>query len=223
MNISFTLKLFGKQMLIPATIVNTWIVVILISLFAMYVNKKFKTAKPDEKPTGIINVIEIIVDGINSLVKSTMGEDKMMFAPYIGTLAFYLAVANLFGLLGFAPPTSDYNVTLGLALITFFMTQYYGLKTKKLGGYIKGFFEPVPFLAPINLIGELANPVSMSFRLFGNILSGVIIMGLLYNALGFVAPFITPAFHFYFDVFAGLIQTFIFMMLTMIFVSGAME
>ena len=218
-----TLKLFGSELVIPDTIVHSWIVVILISLFAIYVNKKLKTAKPDEKPTGIVNFIEIVVEGINSLVKGTMGEDKMMFAPYIGTLAFYLAFANLFGLLGFAPPTSDYNVTLSLALITFFMTQYYGLKTKKLGGYVKGFFEPVAFLAPINLIGELANPVSMSFRLFGNILSGVIIMGLLYSALGVIAPFIAPAFHFYFDVFSGLIQTFIFMMLTMIFVSGAME
>jgi F-type H+-transporting ATPase subunit a len=91
-----------------------------------------------------------------------------------------------------------------------------------LGGYIKGFFDPVPFLAPLNIIGELANPVSLSFRLFGNILSGVIIMGLIYQALGFISPLVTPVFHAYFDVFSGLIQTFIFIMLTMVFISGAM-
>lgn len=223
MKIQLFLKLFGKEVFISDTIVNTWIVVILLSIFAIYINKKIKKADPTQKPTGILNFIEIVVEAIYKMVKDTMGEDKMKFAPYIGTLAFYLAVANLFGLLGFAPPTSDYNVTLGLALITFAMTQFFGLRSKGLGGYVKGFFEPVPFLAPINLIGELANPISMSFRLFGNILSGVIIMGLMYAALGYIAPLVTPAFHFYFDIFAGLIQTFIFMMLTMIFVSGAME
>lgn len=221
--IDINLSPLGIDYVIPETIVNTWIVVILISIFASYINKKIKLVRPDEKPKGILNFIELVVEGINSLVKSTMGEDKMKFAPYIGTLAFYLAVANLFGLLGFAPPTSDYSVTFGLALMTFFMTQFFGLKSKGLGGYIKGYFEPMPFLFPINLIGELANPVSMSFRLFGNVLSGVIIMGLMYSALSWLSIIIAPVFHFYFDIFSGLIQTFIFMMLTMIFVSGAME
>lgn len=227
MKIEIALNLFGKEILIPDTIVNTWIIVILLSIFAIYVNSKIKNAKADEKPSGFLNFIELLVEGVESLVKSTMGPDKMKFAPYIGTLALYLVVANLFGLLGFTPPTSDYNVTFGLALITFILTQYYGLRSKGLGGYVKGFFEPMPFLFPLNIIGELANPVSLSFRLFGNILSGVIIMGLMYAALSslsvFAAPLITPAFHAYFDVFAGVIQTFIFVMLTMVFVSGAME
>lgn len=214
----------GRYIHIHETVVNSWIVVILLSIFAIYINKKLKSAKVDEKPTGILNIIEILVESINNLVADTMGKDKMKFAPYIGTLALYLAVANLFGLIGFTPPTSDYNVTLALAIITFILTQYYGIKAKGLGGYFKGFFEPVWFLFPINIIGELANPVSLSFRLFGNILSGVIIMGLLYGALSpIIAPFVTFALHGYFDVFAGLIQTFIFIMLTMVFVSMAMD
>jgi len=214
--------MFGEQVYIHDSVVNTWIIVILLSIFALVVNNKVKKAKVDEKPSGLLNVMELFVETIESLVKSTMGPSRIGFAPYIGTLAIYLAVANLFGLIGFTPPTSDYNVTFALAIMTFVLTQYYGLKTKGLGGYVKGFFEPIPFLAPLNIIGELANPVSLSFRLFGNILSGVIIMGLLYQALGFIAPIITPAFHAYFDIFAGLIQTFIFIMLTMVFISGAM-
>jgi len=222
MSIEIALTLFGKDILIPDTIVNTWIIVILLSIFAIYINKKLRNAKVDEKPSGILNFIELLVEGVESLVKTTMGPDKIKFAPYIGTLAMFLAVANLFGLIGFAPPTSDYSVTLALALMTFVLTQYYGAKANGFGGYLKGFLDPVPFLLPLNIIGELANPVSLSFRLFGNVLSGVIIMGLLYSALGFLSPIIAPAFHAYFDLFSGLIQTFIFVMLTMVFISMKM-
>lgn len=223
MKIEMTLTMFGKEIFIPATIVNSWIIVIILSIFAIVVNKKLKEADIDKKPSKFLNVIELLVEGVESFVKSSMGAKNMKFAPYIGTLALYLLIANLFGLIGFVPPTSDYNVPFTLAIITFVMTQYYGLKSKGLGGYVKGFFEPVPFLFPLNIIGELANPVSLSFRLFGNILSGVIIMGLLYSALGFFAPIVAPVFHAYFDVFAGVIQTFIFTMLTMVFVSMAMD
>lgn len=217
------LNILGGEVFIPDTIINTYIVVILLSVFAIYVNRKLKKAKPDEKPTGILNFIELFVEGIESLVSSTMGPKNIGFAPYIGTLAMYLAVANLFGLLGLTPPTSDFSVTFALALITFGMTQYYGAKANGIGGYLKGFAEPFWPMIPLNVIGELANPVSLSFRLFGNILSGVIIMGLLYGALGVVAPIITPIFHGYFDLFAGLIQTFIFIMLTMVFISMKMD
>ncbi|MGO1819042.1 MAG: F0F1 ATP synthase subunit A [Senegalia sp. (in: firmicutes)] len=216
-------ELMGRDIYIHSTVINSWVVVLLLSIFAIYVSKKFKEADPKEKPKGLVNIVEIIVVQVEKLVKDTMGPDKMKFAPYIGTLALYLALANLFGLIGFAPPTSDYNVTLALAIITFLLTQYFGIKSKGIGGYVKGFFEPIPFLFPINLIGEIANPISLSFRLFGNILSGVIIMGLLYSAAGYFSPVVAPVFHAYFDLFAGLIQTFIFIMLTMVFVSMAMD
>ena len=211
------------EVVIPPTIINSFIVVILLSIFAIYVSSKIKKADPNEKPSGFLNIIEILVEGINSFVESTMGKKFKNFAPYIGTLALYLGVANLLGLVGLTPPTSDYSIPFTLAIMTFVLTQFYAIKYKGGRGYIKSFFEPIWFLFPINIIGELANPVSLSFRLFGNILSGVIIMGLVYSALGFAAPIITPFFHGYFDVFAGLIQTFIFIMLTMVFVSMATE
>ena len=219
---------FGREIYIHDAIINSWVIVIALSIFAIIVGTKLKKVNPSDKPTGIQNVLELLVEGVRSLVTSTMGAGKTrdFLMPYIGTLAIYLACANLFGLLGFTPPTSDFNVTLALAIITFVMTQYYGLKTNGLGGYIKGYFEPVPFLVPLNIIGEIANPISLSFRLFGNILSGVIIMGLIYQGfaslglLGWLGPIVTPIFHAYFDIFSGLIQTFIFIMLTMVFVGG---
>jgi len=223
LKIEIPVKLFGKDFLIPDTIVNSWIILIILTIFALIVNSKIKKAEAGEKPSGLLNVVEALVEFVDGLVKSTMGPDKMFFAPYILTLIMFLLVANLFGLIGFTPPTSDYSVTFTLALMTFFLTQYYSFKTSGFLGYFKNFTEPMAFLTPLNIIGELANPISLSFRLFGNILSGVIIMGLLYSALGYFAPILTPVLHAYFDVFSGVLQTFIFAMLTMIFVGGAMD
>ena len=223
MKIEIAMKIFGKDILIPDSIVNSFLVVIILSIFAIVVNHKIKKASLDEKPSGFLNLVEAIIEGINGLVKDTMGPQNMFFAPYITTLAFFLVVANLFGLLGFTPPTSDYSVTFTLALITFTLTQVFRFKSVGFLGYFKSFTEPMAFLTPLNVIGELANPISLSFRLFGNILSGVIIMGLLYSALGYFAPIVTPVLHGYFDVFSGVLQTFIFTMLTMIFISSAME
>lgn len=223
MKIEFTLNVFGRSILIPDTIVNVYLVVILLLIFAAIVNKKVKEAGADEKPSNFLNVIELAVEAVQNLVKQTMGAKHLRFAPYIFTLMAFLLFANLFGLIGFTPPTSDYSVTLTLALITFTLTQFYGLKTNGFLGYLKGFTEPMAFLTPLNIIGELANPISLSFRLFGNILSGVIIMGLLYQALGLIAPIITPPLHAYFDLFSGVLQTFIFSMLTMIFIGGNLD
>lgn len=215
----------GKEYLIPDTIVNMWFIVIVLSIFALFVNSKIKKASVDEKPSGFLNVVEALVDGVQGLVSSTMGEQNLKrFGPYMFTIALFLAFANLSGLVGLTPPTSDYSVTLSLALITFVLTQYWAFRNGGgLLGYIKGFGDPVPLFAPLNVIGELANPVSLSFRLFGNIMSGGIIMALIYQALGYFAPIIAAPLHAYFDVFSGLLQTFIFLMLSMIFIGGAQE
>lgn len=220
----FGINIFGNEIIVPDTIVNMWIVTILLAIFAFIVNNKIKKANAGEVPSNFLNVVEILVESIENLVNSTMGPQNMKFSPYILTLALFLAVANLFGLIGLSPPTSDYSVTLSLALITFVLTQYWSFKNAGgLGGYLKGFTEPMAFLTPLNVIGEIANPISLSFRLFGNIMSGGIIMGLLYQALGIIAPVVAAPLHAYFDVFSGLLQTFIFIMLTMIFVGGIAE
>lgn len=219
-----SLTIGGREILIHDTIFNLWLVIIFLSILSFIVNKKIKEADVREKPTGFLNVIEILVESIHNLVENTMGRKNIKFAPYIFTIMVFLGVANLLGLIGLTPPTSDYSVTFSLAIITFIITQIMTFKTQKgVGGYLKSFAEPFVLLTPLNVIGELANPISLSFRLFGNIMSGGIIMTLLYNALGYFAPLVTPVLHGYFDMFSGLLQTFIFGMLTMIFISGATE
>lgn len=214
----------GKEILIPDTIVNMYFVLIVLTVFALIVNRQIKNTRANEAPKGFLNVVEMFIDAINNLVKTTMGSQNMGFAPYIFALTCFLGVANLLGLIGLSPPTSDYSVTLSLALVTFALTQIFAFRNAKgLGGYLKSFTEPFVLLTPINLIGEVGNVISLSFRLFGNVMSGGIIIALLYGALGYFTPLVSAPLQIYFDVFSGLLQTFIFIMLTMIFVGGISE
>jgi len=211
----FVLPLFGIAVPVTETVVVTWGIMAGLMAFGYVAGKNLERI-----PHELQNWVEILYEGLEGLIKSTMGEGKEGFVPYIGTLTMFLAAANLVGLLTFRPPTADLSTTLALAGITFVLTQYEGLKKKGVTRYIRGFFEPLPFMAPLNIIGQFANPFSMAFRLFGNILGGMIIMGLVYS----VVPVLIPApLHFYFDVFAGVLQTFIFIMLTMTFVAMAAD
>lgn len=207
------IPLFGGTW-VTNTVTTTWIIMIALTLLSIFLTRKLSDV-PGKKQ----NIAEILVDTVNGLVAQTMGESKLYFAPYMLTLIMFLAVANLSGLLGFRPPTADLNTTFALSLLTFGMTIFFGIKSKKMG-YIKGFGEPFIFMLPTNIIGELANPISLSFRLFGNILGGVVIMTLLYQVIPLGVPAVL---HAYFDVFSGLVQTFIFTMLSMVFISMAMD
>lgn len=212
------------------TVVTTWFLMAIIMILTLLGTRNLKMV-----PGKGQIIVETLVGGINGLTVQTMGEKNKHFAPYIGTLLIFIAVSNLSGLVGLRPPTADINTTLGLALITFCMIQGFSIYSKGIWGYIKSFFQPIVFMAPLNIIGELATPVSLSFRLFGNITGGLIMMSLLYGALGYVTEMLLhipipifqvgiPAFlHMYFDLFAGLIQSFIFSMLTMVFVANALD
>ena len=213
-----------REIIISDSIVNFVIVALLITIFALIVNKKAKNTNAEEVPSKFMNVVELMIETIEGLVTSTMGEHNIRFTPYILTIFILILCSNLFGLLGFTPPTSDYSVPFALAIATFVIVQVSGVMSSGgIGKYLRGFFEPYILLSPLNIIGELANPVSLSFRLFGNILSGGLIMTLLYSFLGYLTPIIAPAFHIYFDIFSGVLQAFIFTMLTMVFIADATE
>ena len=216
---------------ISETVTVTWFIIIILAVLSYVLTRNL-----EKIPRKGQNILEILVDTINGLTKQTMGEDKTSFAPYMGTLLIFLVVANLIGLLGLRPPTADVNTTMALAIITFTLIHINGARRKGVGKYLKGFTEPIPLITPINIIGELATPISLGFRLFGNIVGGLIIMNLMYSMLsafsvkifGASAPpilqtFIPVVFHGYFDIFAGALQSFIFTMLTMVNVSMAMD
>lgn len=215
-------ELFGQTLHITTTHISILIVLIVLFSFSIAANIAIKKADPNKVPGPFLNVLELLVESLDNLVVSNMGPKQApKFANYVGTLAAFIFFSNISGLFGLRPPTADYGVTFPLAIITWVMIQYNGFKYQKFGK-IKGLFEPIFLFFPINLIGEFATPISMSLRLFGNILSGTVMLALIYGLLPKVCTLIWPAaLHAYLDVFSGAIQTFVFIMLTMVFIADA--
>ena len=194
-------------------------------IFAIIANRKLKHAT--DKPDAFQNVIELIVEKLDDMVESTMGKWAPKFVNYISTIFIFILMSNISGLVGLRPPTADYGTTLALALITFFMIRVCKVKHQSAKQIWTGMCSPLPpwlpIWAPINIISEIAIPISLSLRLFANILSGTVIMALVYGLLGKLAIVWPAALHVYFDLFSGAIQTYVFCMLTMTYVSQACD
>lgn len=211
------LNLFGQKVYLTTTHISLLIVCGGLILFAWLVRSRLKDT--DGKPGALQNVAELIVEMLDNMVHSSMGKKGKPYRNYIGTLFLFLLLSNLSGLLGLRPPTADYGVTLGLGLITFFIVQINNVRYNKMGAFTD-LFKPLPFLFPINFIGEIATPISLSLRLFGNVLAGTVIMALIYGLLSSVAFLWPGVLHVYFDIFSGAIQAYVFCMLSMVFVGN---
>ncbi len=212
-------ELFGQELWITTTHVSILIVMAVLLIFAVAANRRMKRAQ--EIPGGFQNVVELIVEMLDKMVAGSMGKYAGKFVNYISALFLFIFVSNISGLFGLRPPTADYGVTLPLGLITFAIIQYNNVKYNKFGAFT-GLFQPLPFLFPINLIGEIAVPFSLSLRLFGNVLSGTVMMSLIYQLLTRFAIGWPGVLHIYFDLFSGAIQTYVFCMLTMAFTAQKM-
>lgn len=214
----------NDSIFITETVLFAIIVSVILVVFALW-----STRKMERHPKGAQAYAELIVEFIYNLVEDTMGKHNSKFAPYIGTLFMFLIVGNCLGMFGFRPVTADMNTTFALAAITFILIQFNSIKTRSLKGHFKHMAEPYPFMFPIKLIEEISFPISLAFRLFGNITGGVIVMALIFQGLGTACdalnlpiPFLEaviplPA-NLFFDVFEAVLQAFIFTMLTMVFV-----
>lgn len=209
------LNVFGQEVYLTTTHVSLLVVCVGLILFAFVVNRKLKDT---EHPSGLQNAAELIVEMLDGMVKNSMGKNAVKYRNYIGTLFIFLLISNISGLLGLRPPTADYGVTFPLGVITFVLIQYNNIKWNKMGA-LTDLFKPLPFLFPINLIGEIAVPFSVSLRLFGNVVSGTVIMALIYGLLSKVAILWPGILHAYFDLFSGAIQTYVFCMLTMVWIT----
>lgn len=209
------LHVFGQEVYLTTTHVSLIIICVALILFAVIVRCKLKDT---DKPGRLQNAVELVVEMLDNMVKSSMGKNGAKYRNYIGTLFIFLLVSNLSGLLGLRPPTADYGVTFSLGVISFSLIQYNNIRWNKAGAFTD-LFKPLPVLFPINLIGEIAVPFSLSLRLFGNVLSGTVIMALVYGLLSKFAYFWPGFLHVYFDLFSGAIQAYVFCMLTMVFLS----
>lgn len=213
------IHLFGQTFHLTTTHVGLLIISIVLIVLAVMVNRKISKSNPEDTPGMLVNIFELAVEMLDNMVKGIMGTNGRKFRNYIATVFMFALLCNISGLFGLRPPTADYGVTFAMGVLTFLIIHYNGIK-KNGAGHFTALFKPIPLLFPINFIGEIAVPLSLSLRLFGNILSGTVMMGLIY---GLLSPPITtgiPAvLHIYFDIFSGCIQAYVFCMLTMVYVT----
>lgn len=200
---------------ITESIIVQWIIMIVLILLA-YISTKDLKKIPSKSQV----IVEEVFNFLKKTVIDNMGKDAGNYTSFIGTLSIYLLTMNLIGLFAIKPPTSDYNVALGLAIISFIVIQANAIKKIGVKKYFKGYTEPVAVILPINIVERLVFPVSLSLRLFGNIFAATLIMEIIYEGiikLFFPAAIGIPIpFHLYFDIFDGGIQTVIFVLLTMV-------
>ena len=232
-HVFFTIKLPIQDLPITEAQVNSWCVMLGILFLCLFLTSGLKTRNVSVRQL----LAEWIVEKSTNLVRTNMGEYFVGFAPFVAAVLGLSAFSSLSSLIGLFPPTSDINITAGWAILVFFLITYYKMKAGP-WIYLKSFGQPVPLLAPLNIISEFATPVSMAFRHYGNVLSGSIISILVSVGLtglsktifsflpGVLADFpylrigIPAVLSLYFDLFSGGLQAFIFAMLTMLYIAG---
>ncbi len=214
---------FGQELWITTTTIGSWILTATLLLIAFIANRKLKKAAAGDVPGHFQNALEYGMEMLEKMGEGILGGNARRFINYIGTIFLFILFCNLSGLFGLRAPTADFGVTFLLGMVTFFIVNYQGIKNRGVG-HFTSLFQPIPVLFPINVIGEIANPISISLRLFANLLSGVIIMGLWYGMMPWFAKIGIPAaLHVYCDLFSGAIQTYVFCMLTMVYINDKME
>ena len=214
-------EIAGLEIWITETIFNTWIVMLILIALAIIARIKLNSFKVI--PTGFQNAIESVVEIFDNFITNTMGEKLSYVGPWFFAVFMFVFASSLFSTFGLRAPTADYSTTLALALTSFVMMILLGFRHRK-GKYLKSMFEPTFLFFPINFIGELAKPVSLSFRLFGNILSGTIILSLWYALTPTLLQIGIPAaLHAFFDVVMGFLQTYIFVIMSLMYIKEAAD
>ncbi len=193
--------------------IMTWIVISVLLVFGF-----FATRKASMLPGPVQVMGETFVKMIYDMTEDALGERSETYAPLICALFMFLVTCNWIGMFPHMhEPTKDLNTPLSLGIMGFFIAHYAGIKAKGIGSYLKEYCEPIFLMAPLNVIGELAKVVSISFRLFGNIMGGsIIILVVSYLTYSIILP---PFLNFFFVIFIGAIQAFVFTMLTLVYIS----
>ena len=225
--------------LITQTTVSIFVVTLILIVLALSVRKTFK-----KRPGRFQVVLEKLIDMLYGLVEGTMGKHNLKFAPYIGTLFITSVLSTLIGMTNiFRSATADLSVTAAWAIVTTGMVWYHNIKNFGFGTWLKGFTEPIVVMTPMNIVSEIANPISMAFRHFGNVAGGSVLTGLIYAALAGASSAlfsllpgalgsllssipilqvgIPAVLSIYFDLFSGFVQALVFSLLTMVYVGAA--
>lgn len=237
----FTIHAFGLEIPIANSIVMMWIIMVVLILLSVLFTRHLKTI-----PTGKQNIAEIVVETVAKLLKSIMGPHGKDFVPYFGTILLFLVFGNIAGIFNIfptasdlyhitgqsffekipefsiQPPTKDLNITVTMALMTVGLVFLSGIRYKGVKGFLLSFFKPVPIMLPFHVLDYGTRTISLSLRLFGNILAGYIIMEMLYAGAIFVQP-VVPIASFFFDLFDAGLQAYIFVFLSSVYISESIQ
>lgn len=195
------------------TVVATWVMMAVLAILAYLISRRMSL-----KPKGWQHLVELGIEALEGLILRTTGRPGEEFLPMIGTMALFVAIANLLGLLpGLPSPTSDINTPLALAVVVFFAVHYYGIRQQGLMGYIKHLAGPVLVGLPLEILGHISRVLSLSLRLFGNMIAGTVIVAVLYQ----IIPLFVPAVMLLFNLLIGILQAFVFTLLTIVYIGQA--
>ena len=201
---------------ISESVVVTWIIMAGILIASLLLTRNLKVENPGKRQL----FLEHAITWLQGIGEGILGPEGRMYAPYLSAVLIYIGIANLIGIFGFKPPTKDMNVTAALALMSIVLIEFAGIHKKGAKRWLKGFAEPIALIAPINVLELVIKPLSLCMRLFGNVLGAFVIMKLIEHILPVGLPVVFSA---YFDIFDGLIQAYVFVFLTGLFIKEAVE
>ncbi len=211
----FTIPLFGGIKVMESVVV-TWIVMAVLILIAFIMTRNLKTQNISKRQA----VAELIYTKLTGMVGNMLGEEGKRYTTYLITVLLYIGLSNIIGLFGFKSPTKDLNVTLALAVMSIILVEAAGIYQKGVKKWLKSFTQPIAIVTPFNILDVFTRPLSLCMRLFGNVLGAFVIMEL----LKIVVPAVVPAvFCLYFDLFDGLLQAYVFVFLTSLYIKEAVE
>lgn len=211
----FTIPIFGG-IAVDESVVVTWIIMAVLTFLSIVFVRNLSV----ENPGKVQLALESAIGWAQDFFVQIIGKENQRYVPYLITVILYLGVSNVIGLLGFKPPTKDLNVTAALAIMSMVLIEYSGIHRNGMKHWLKHFTEPIALVTPIMVMEIVIRPLSLCMRLFGNMLGGFVVMEL----LKMVIPLLVPIpFSFYFDIFDGLLQAYVFVFLTALFMNEEME
>ena len=212
---AFTIPIFGGIDVAESTVIS-WVIMAIIMILTMVLTRNMKVENPGKLQVGV----EYVVESLQNIVRGIVGHEGERYVPYLATVLVFLGISNVFAVTGMKPPTKDLNVSAAVALMSIVLVQIASIRQNRVKGWLKGFTKPIAVVTPINIMELAIRPLSLCMRLFGNVLGAFVVMKLLEH----LVPVILPAvFSLYFDFFDGLIQAYVFVFLTGLFIKEAVE
>lgn len=212
---AFTIPIFGGIDVAESTVIS-WVIMAIIMILTLVLTRNMKVENPGKLQVGV----EYVVESLQNIVRGIVGHEGERYVPYLATVLVFLGISNVFAVTGMKPPTKDLNVSAAVALMSIVLVQIASIRQNRVKGWLKGFTKPIAVVTPINIMELAIRPLSLCMRLFGNVLGAFVVMKLLEH----LVPVILPAvFSLYFDFFDGLIQAYVFVFLTGLFIKEAIE